>query len=339
MIKQLLLCAFVPLSLCASELKDYSFIEGTFERITTSNIAGCKWSNDPKSIKLSSQYPLFEPVNTWVPLPSEMSGLAFLEPEFGDIDNDRDFDLLVGDRATKKIILLENEETKYNPLFKKKMEFPFLSDGSGSLGDIDGDGILDLLVVCNTSEIHGYKGKGNWEWERKLEWDVKDFHNQGFEFACELGDLNSDNYPDLIICYMEQGTNTNGFVDVRFLAYENKDNKFIPKPEWNPPPMLSELIGNGWDLNVELIDLENTKNPFLIFTFNEWGDIYLYKNTGMLSPNWGMRSYILWGLFGQPPEGYSPPGDSAVATIAFADLDGDEDFDMINGGGWNINSF
>ncbi|MEW6617977.1 MAG: FG-GAP-like repeat-containing protein [bacterium] len=335
MIKHLLTIGYCLLAIAycnASEFRDNYFMDGSLTQVTTSDIPGCKWVRSPKSLKLSSQYPLFEPVDTWAPLPSEMSGLLFLEPEFGDIDNDGDIDLLVGDKATKKIILLENKGTKYSPLFKKRGEFPFLTDGSCSLGDIDKDGILDLLVVYNVSEIHGYKGKGNWEWERKLEWDVKDFHNQGFEFACELGDLNSDNYPDLIICYIEQGTNTGNFVDVRLLSYENKDNKFIPKPEWNPPPMLSELIGNGWDLNVELVDLENTKNPFLVFTFNEWGNIYLYKNTGILSPNWGMRSYILWGLFGQPPEEYSPPGDSAVATIAFADLDGDGDFDMINGG-------
>ncbi|MDI6752034.1 MAG: FG-GAP-like repeat-containing protein [bacterium] len=325
----LLLCIFYSAAYSA-EWKDDSFVYGRFDRTTTSPIPGCEWMKVPKSIKLSPQYPNLQG-REWEPLPKDLAVRGGkTQPELGDMDNDGDLDLLITFKGKGTITILENIGTPYRPVFSKKKDL-FIpdTDGNCTLGDIDSDGILDLMIDYQRKEIHGYRGIGDWNFERDPELDIKDIPfpekaNIG-ELCCELGDLDQDKDPDLIVYALI--TIPKDF-DIRFYAYENKDNRFIRRPEWDPPQVAEGTRGGG-NASLSLADLDNTKNPHILYTFwdDPWGQINTIKNLGTSSPCWKKVT----GFYGWGP---GPPyitRDNANATVALGDLDSDGDLDMLQG--------
>ncbi|MEW6680973.1 MAG: VCBS repeat-containing protein, partial [bacterium] len=335
MFKHLILCAFVPLLLCASEFRDNYFMDGTLEKVTTSDIPGCKWVKNHKSLKLSPSSFKLQP-RPWEPLPSEMTNTSgLISPEFGDVDNDGDIDLLVYEKRVGKIILFKNIGTPYSPLFKKDKEI--LADQpryNVALGDVDQDGILDLLTFYlkngTESEIHGYKGIGNSEFQRYPDWDIKAIPPAyRADITGDLGDLDNDGDPDLIILAMDTILGCDN-VDIKFFAYENKNNSFIQKPEWNPFAINNESIGSGWNASLDLVDIDKNNTLDCIFTYNEHGSICMYKNIGTSSPIWKGECPNLEGKYS--PLFFShileyPEGDFIAGSIDFADLDNDGDPD------------
>ncbi|MEW6681068.1 MAG: VCBS repeat-containing protein, partial [bacterium] len=203
MIKHLLTIGLLAIAYCnASEFKEYSFIEGSLERVTTSDIPGTKWMKNPKSLKLSPQYPKFQR-REWEPLPSEMCAIA--RPELGDIDNDGDYDLLVSGGGNGTVSVFENTGTKYNPEFTLK-KYIYLPKENGfetyeylTLGDINQDGLLDILVCYKKEEngsytynLYAYKGTEPFVWQRWLDWDVTNIPITKWVWGTlspELGDL------------------------------------------------------------------------------------------------------------------------------------------------------
>ncbi|MEW6681053.1 MAG: VCBS repeat-containing protein, partial [bacterium] len=342
MFKHLILCAFVPLSLCASEFRDNYFMDGSLERVTTSDIPGCKWVKNHKSLKLSPSSFNFKP-RDWEPIPKELEVDG--DPEFGDIDNDGKIDLIIGYQlGNKPIDIFENIGTKYKPIFKKKKSL-FIPNcwGKVTLGDIDKDGILDLLANYNNQEIQGYKGMGNWNFERNTSFDIKDIPlpQDLVDFSLDLADLNNDNVPDFIVFYIEPSTTTNYYYNFHFLAYENKDNGFIRRADWDPVSLYDRSIGVTWNISIDLIDLDNDGTNDLFFVCEEGGLGYWYKNLKTSSPLWS----IPYNKYPYPPRFSkyekivnleSLTGDIIDGTCGFADLDSDGDPDMIMGSGDNF---
>ncbi|MEW6680918.1 MAG: VCBS repeat-containing protein, partial [bacterium] len=332
MIKHLILCASVPLCLFGFELKENSFIEGTLTNVTTSDIAGTKWMKNPKSLKLSSQYPIFQE-REWEPLPNELGKgnmVCLLQAELGDIDNDGDPDLLVSSLSPSfvgTIAIFENRGTRYNPTFRLKKTIFIPGAEDLTLGDIDSDGRLDLMVE-NVTNIYGYKGIGNFTWERNPAWDVTMIPVEGslMELACDLGDLDKDGDPDLMVYAVKTTGNIGPLVlgDLLFFAYDNKNDTFTRKPEWDIPPYYNAPIGVGWNAGIQLVDLCNDGNPEVLFTVDEWGFVYLRNNTGTSSPIWSKASFP----YGNKP-GRKAPGDTPAPTVSLADLDFDGDYDML----------
>ncbi|MEW6609151.1 MAG: VCBS repeat-containing protein, partial [bacterium] len=352
MIKHLLTIGYCLLAIAycnASEFRDNYFMTGSLTQVTTSDIPGTKWMKNPKSLKISSQYPIFEQPDPWVPLRGEMADLHNCQPALGDMDNDGDIDLLVTRKSPMLVAVFENIGIKYQPTFKRRADRDFSIDrsyyGNCALGDIDKDGKIDLLVDCivyingtKTFNIYGYKGRGDFTFERHEGFDIKNLpkniYNPDwvYEFAPCLGDLNQDNYPDLIVSFLEQGTVTQpGGCALRFLAYENKNGSFTAKPEWNPPYIPNTSRGSSWNLSLSLVDLCETKNPMLCFTHDESGGIECYSNYGTSSPIWPKGPWYHGFKFWANQEGYNAPGDTIDETVCFGDLDGDSDLDMLHG--------
>jgi len=326
----------------SAELRD-DFRNGIMENTTLSNVPGAKYKkNLASSLKLSSQGFEFKP-RDWEPLPKEITGGA--TPEFADIDNDGDIDLVIGyNSKDKPIDIFENIGNKYKPVFRKKKEIHIDNwYGKITLGDYNSDGKQDIGVIYNKEEVHFYKNTGGINFERDASWDIKDIPLPPFiyDLTLELGDLDYDNDPDLILFYIEQGTKTGDCYNLKFLAYENTGNSFIRKSNWDPISLYNISLGVGWNTSLELVDLDNNQTPDLVFTCTEEGNPQWYKNIGTQSfPVWYIpyQKYPYQLYFSKyefvkyGDSGLSfLTGDILFGSAGFGDLDSDGDLDMLMG--------
>ena len=94
------------------------------------------------------------------------SAYYFASPTFADLDDDGDFDLLVGGYYNV-MTYFENTGTKTNPQFAKGIDNPFNLQGPDSLyfacpdlADIDGDGDLDIISSGYYGSIHFFENNG-----------------------------------------------------------------------------------------------------------------------------------------------------------------------------------
>ncbi len=330
------------------------FRNGTLEQTTLSDAPGVKWKKNPSaSIKLSSKSFDFK-IRDWEPLSPELSS-GYTEPEFGDMDNDGDLDLVVGYKCYNEITLFENIGSKYNAIFKRKGTYtiPYCW-GDLTLGDIDKDGKIDLLATyypydypypaTSTKEIHGYR-INNWVLERNLEWDILliphiPLENEyiWLDICPDLADLDNDKDPDLIVMFIQKGKEY-GYGTPTFLAYENNNGTFTRKPAWDPPSRTKiTSLGSGWNGGIDLVDLDGNGAPDLVYSCDESGMTKWYKNLGTTSPIWDLPygkvpyqlTYSKYGVsYGNMIN--LVIGEIICGTAGFADLDNDGDFDMLMG--------
>lgn len=195
------------------------------------------------------------------------------------------------ERATN-LGIVENIGTTKEPLFRNRgtLTLPSGSNPYFALGDIDRDGIMDILVSWGSYATHtliGYKGIGNWGWERRLEWDTLVPWCK-FGVIPALGDLNKDGFPD-IICLGLLSEENNG--SITFFAFENnKEYGFIERQEWAS----KETNGQGaafhfFPGSIELIDLDGDSDLDIYYItggFNCPDSIVYQENIGSTSPVW-----------------------------------------------------
>jgi hypothetical protein len=93
-----------------------------------------------------------------------------LHPTFGDLDNDGDLDMLIGD-SSGRIYRFNNSAGAGNPLSLQIAAIPILADNNGNdidpgqystpqLFDLDRDGLIDLVMGERNGFVHYYKNVG-----------------------------------------------------------------------------------------------------------------------------------------------------------------------------------
>jgi len=249
---------------------------------------------------------------------------------FGDVDGDGDPDLLWGDFFEQGLLLLANQgqQCRFPDFQHPPEQFPstpaLLTSGynAPSLGDLDGDGDLDLVMGV----IGGAFGPNRTSVEnlyhvvqvRRGVWEVRTSRllptiDVGSEAVPTLADLDGDGDLDLLVGNRivqgdgEQGTLT---------WFENVGSRTAPSfrdrgpldlpTEFNPSAAVADLDGDG------LPDL----------VVGTWRDrVQWFRNGGTrTAPRWTLADSALVLL---------TRGSNSVPTLG--DLDGDGDLDLLVG--------
>ncbi len=194
----------------------------------------------------------------WLSLAYDFGAYA---PVFGDLDGDGDLDLLVGG-FNGRFALLRNDGTPEAPDFTLADErFGDVDAGQyarGALGDLDGDGDLDLVTGASNGRVRLYRNVGTptapaFETESNGTPGADDLafaaaiglpDDVGEDSAPALSDIDSDGDLDLLV-----GTATG-----EILVYQNTGTPTAPLFERAAPipagrrrttPTLGDLTGDG----------------------------------------------------------------------------------------------
>ena len=174
------------------------------------------------------------------------------KPAFADLDNDGDYDVLIGDGPTATAYAYENTGSATSPSWTAKPSWnpPALSWGGckPALADLDNDGDYDvLLYAASSGNRAAYKNTGSASspsWTSEPGWNPP---TMGQGATPDFADLDGDGDFDLMV-----GNKTGGFTS----AFENTGDANSPvwtrKPSWDPPsvtesakPALADLDGDG----------------------------------------------------------------------------------------------
>ncbi len=238
----------------------------------------------------------------------------------GDVDQDGDVDLVMADNSTSVLALLRNTGTPAAPLFVRENAPPFSNITSPdnaflfpALTDSDGDGDLDLIVGLDDDaplddRLRYYRNTGTPAAPAfTLDLSPLPFRTLDGSVKPAVADLNADGHPDLLCAVSESSL-------------------FLMRGAAPQPARYAEVTGAAHPVPTATLrhegstaDLDNDGDEDLVVSENAAGNLVFLRNTGTATaPAWSA-----WG-------GPSPaPALSGVYDTELADLDADNDFDLL----------
>jgi len=240
-------------------------------------------------------------------------------PCFADLDNDGDTDLLLGsqDQPLGNLHYLENIGTTNNPFFAylDSAYFDISGDLSviPSLGDLDGDSDIDLLVGLFDGKIDYYRNDGtinnpDFIFQGKLTDSSAKIIDIGSIAAPFLLDVDDDNDLDLTV----------GGFDGKFNYFENSGDQFFY--EFSKKESFYGDLDVGDNSSPFLIDYNND-GALDLFSGNRTGSFYYFANNGSnLNPDWQ-----------QITDQFIPENFGGITVPSFIDIDNDSDTDLYVG--------
>jgi hypothetical protein len=239
-------------------------------------------------------------------------------PVLADIDGDSDFDLFLGiiggafnpnRTVSDNFRFYERASGGYELRSTRFLNgIDIGSESSPALGDIDGDGDLDMLVgnkidptSNNSAKLYLFRNDGN---ARAPKYSLADTIALAatYHYAPALADLNGDNRPDLLLGTWNQGV----------LIYWNEGST------WRQDTSLTIQLTRGSHTTPAPVDIDGDGDLDL-FIGEQSGALNFYRNTGSArAPRFELVSDEYEGI---------DPGRRSHPAVT--DLDGDGDMDLI----------
>ncbi len=236
----------------------------------------------------------------------------------GDLDADGDFDIIVGEKKGN-LNYYENQGDAKNPNWVLKTEELIFMTGvensSPTLGDIDADGDLDLLVGEKFGQIIFVKNVGT---PKKAEWELNNktyFQiDAGSNSVPYLQDLDNDkdldlligNYAGRIILYKNKGTVSEPNFSLESTRFANAKVSRNAAPslfDWNEDKLLDMIVGNE-EGNIKLLmspGRSGLDNPIWIADENALFSFDMYALSHPLIHDYnadGLKDLIVGNDFG-----------------------------------------
>ncbi len=140
---------------------------------------------------------------------ASLSNNGFIRPAFADLDNDGDLDLLIG--VTGALLAYRNDGDANTPVWVDNSASWGIATLSGlyspAIGDMDGDGDLDLMIG-NSIYVIGFENTGTPvapTWVENTDWRTTQSAG-ATDAAPTLGDLDGDSDLDLLIGHRNGGS-------------------------------------------------------------------------------------------------------------------------------------
>ncbi|MEM8556911.1 MAG: VCBS repeat-containing protein [Bacteroidota bacterium] len=239
-------------------------------------------------------------------------------PALGDLDGDGDLDLLIAnkldpdDPETSRVVRFENVGRPGSPIFQlaDTLSLPIAYHYAPALGDLDGDGDLDVVLGTWRNRLALYRndlGAGDGAERFVLATDALTQIDRGSNTVPALADLDGDGDLDLVV----------GESSGELNLFRNEGTPQAPRFVAVP-----EAFGDfdaGRRSAPTFADLDGDGDPDLVVGSEADG-----------------FQVLLNGGTGAEPQ-FAPAGTLDVltpdlATPAFGDLDGDGDLDLLTGG-------
>jgi hypothetical protein len=218
----------------------------------------------------------------------------------GDLDLDGKPDLVVPNLEDNSISVLRNTSSIGTISFAPKLDFVMGSNCCQvAVGDIDGDGMLDVITLNSSSpgKLSVFKNQST---VGSIMLSQQDFGTQVLPAYIAIGDIDGDGRPDLIVGYFGKfigiwrNTTTGGVIS------------FAPEVDF---------LTSGNITCVFVGDLDGDNKPDLVGVDNGSSKISIFRNTST-------SGIISFGSSLEVNTGLNP------STVALGDLDGDGKLDL-----------
>jgi len=247
-----------------------------------------------------------------------LGGLNWTHPALGDLDNDQDLELLVGE-SSGQLVLYRNQGGKKTPDWQfETIGYAGVDTGAWAypaLVDVTNDGAPDLFVGTGGGLIQIYYNTGtpaspSWPSSPDATLSAK------WDAAPALADLDDDGDLDLVA----------GHGEGSLLYFRNSGT--INNPNWSAQPGAYGGINEpGHGLQPGFVDLDGDDDLDLLI--GRSGDFVWYRNKGPANnPAWARVTDDYMGF-----------GGSSAVSPGLGDWDDDGDADLVTGEHWGRLNF